>query len=157
MSVLSVTKDFSWDMAHMLAEHTGLCKNVHGHTYKMQVTVAGKNAMIQHEENNPAGGMVVDFKELKEIVKDVIVDKVDHAFMTNKFTTCPVEKEIQTALWSAGLKTYDVDYRPTAENMAIHFARIIQTAFIARQVSYQLVSLTIWETPTSFATYNTGV
>ena len=69
MEQITITKEFTWDMAHMLAGHLGLCKNLHGHTYKMHVKVCSKEDSVCERQD-----MVMDFKDLKEIIKEKIID-----------------------------------------------------------------------------------
>lgn len=148
---LTATKEFTWDMAHMLEGHLGLCKNVHGHTYKMHVTVESRNpAGVM--TSGPSAGMVCDFKDLKNVVKELIVDPLDHAFMYNMESEDPVERRIAQILVETDRKTVPVDYRPTAENMARSFYTSLDLAF--ENKPYKLVEVTVWETPTSFARYN---
>ena len=148
---LTATKEFTWDMAHMLEGHLGLCKNVHGHTYKMHVTVASRNPEGVITEG-PAKGMVCDFKTLKEVVNKYIVEPLDHAFMYNIDSEDPVERKIAQILVDADRKTAPVQYRPTAENMSKHFYEGLKE--ILSTYSFDVVEVTVWETPTSFARYN---
>lgn len=150
MSLL-VTKEYTWDMAHMLEGHLGLCKNVHGHTYKMHVTVASRDKENEVITEGPAFGMVCDFKDLKTIVSGYIVEPLDHAFMYNMHSKDPVEQKIASVLVETGRKTVPVEYRPTAENMAKHFYAILDKAFADKP--FELVEVIVWETPTSFASY----
>lgn len=143
-----VTKEFQWDMAHMLAEHQGLCKNIHGHTYKMQVTVTPTSGELIRG-TGAADGMVIDFKDLKEMVKGKIVDPLDHAFMYWTGSSDPVEHQIAELLLQNGRKVFKVEYRPTAEEMAGSFLGILREELAQYQVN--VVSVKVWETPTSFA------
>ncbi|OHD55425.1 MAG: 6-carboxytetrahydropterin synthase QueD [Spirochaetes bacterium GWF1_51_8] len=72
---LFLTKDFKFDAAHSLENYHGKCENLHGHTYKLSVTV--KARML------PENGMIVDFVELSKIVKDNIISKLDHSFIND--------------------------------------------------------------------------
>lgn len=155
--MLTVTKDFTWDSSHMLYGHNGLCKNVHGHTYKMQVEVSrlGNNSTIDFPITSE--GMVVDFKNLKQMVEDKIISKLDHAFITSCTQAgcvqeAETEYQIVNVLEENGLKVFYLGVRPTAENMAIEFASVIDRN-IEATMGLKLVSITIWETPTSFAKY----
>ena len=148
MRKVTVVKEFTWDMAHMLAGHEGLCKNLHGHTYRMQVEVSrldggsvGKNGNTQ--------GMVVDFKVLKDLVKSKIVKPLDHAFMYWKDSTDEVEHEIARLLKKNEKKVVEVSYRPTAEEMALNFYDELSKEL--EGCGLELCSVKIWETPTSFA------
>lgn len=148
---LTVTKEFTWDMAHMLEGHLGLCINVHGHTYKMHVTVESRNPEGVMTAG-PATGMVCDFKDLKTVVNELIVAPLDHAFMYNIHSDDVVERRVAQILVESNRKTVPVDYRPTAENMAKSFYELLDGAFAAKP--YRVVEITVWETPTSFARYN---
>ena len=148
---LTATKEFTWDMAHMLEGHLGLCKNVHGHTYKMHVTVESRNPAGVMTAG-PSAGMVCDFKDLKNAVMEHIVDPLDHAFMYNIESEDPVERKIAQILVEADRKTAPVQYRPTAENMAKHFYEELKE--LLSNYAFDVVEVTVWETPTSFARYN---
>ena len=80
MSQIRVTKSFGFETGHALYGHDGLCKNIHGHSYKLYVTVIGKPI---NDVNQAKNGMVIDFKDLKTIVKSEIVDVFDHAMVLN--------------------------------------------------------------------------
>ena len=81
MSVIRLTKEFSFEMAHSLSGYDGACREIHGHSYKLFVTVQGEpNA----DPNNPKYGMVMDFGELKRIVGRLIVDRYDHALVVRR-------------------------------------------------------------------------
>ncbi|MFN9801814.1 MAG: 6-pyruvoyl trahydropterin synthase family protein, partial [Bacteroidota bacterium] len=75
---IRVTKRFTFDMAHALYGYDGPCKNIHGHTYHLAVTVAG---VINIQEGHPELGLVVDFSELKEITRQIILSEFDHALV----------------------------------------------------------------------------
>jgi len=152
--MLTVTKEYSWAMAHMLAGHPGLCKNIHGHNYKMEVTVSRLN--IEHEGFNDdessfkRTGMVIDFKDLKKIVNEGLVAKLDHAFMYNQFSTDDVELEVASLLENHGKKVFKVNYRPTAENMAKHFFKFLNARM---PIGINVTRVKLYETDTSYAIY----
>ena len=79
-NIIRITKEFKFETSHALSGHDGLCKNVHGHSYKLSVTIIGKP--IQ-EPNNPKHGMVMDFSDLKKIINKIIVEPFDHATVLN--------------------------------------------------------------------------
>ena len=83
MSTIRVTKRFSFETAHALYGYDGLCKNIHGHSYKLYVTVIGTPIT---DTSNVKFGMVIDFKDLKKLIKIEIVDVFDHATVFNKNT-----------------------------------------------------------------------
>ena len=75
MSFIRITKQFSFETGHALYGYDGKCKNVHGHSYKLSVTVIGKPIA---DTKNVKFGMVIDFSDLKAIVKEEIVNVFDH-------------------------------------------------------------------------------
>ena len=122
--VITVTKEFTFDAAHYLPGYDGPCANMHGHTYKLQVTLAKQANILDN-------GMVFDFVDLKRIVKDWIIDEVDHQLLNTV-----------------------LDYRPTAENMVGDFYDRIEAALIEDDSCTEgvcVVRVRLWETPTSFA------
>ncbi|MDT0643598.1 6-carboxytetrahydropterin synthase [Zunongwangia sp. F363] len=142
MSKIRITKQFSFETGHALYGYDGKCRNVHGHSYKLSVTVIG--APIT-DDQNVKYGMVIDFGDLKKIVKSEIVDKFDHATVFNKNTP---HLELAEELKSRGHHVILVDYQPTSENMVIDFARKIKKHLPAH---IGLFSLKLQETETSFA------
>ena len=148
MGKVSITKEFSWNMAHLLAEHEGLCKNLHGHTYKMQIEVTRKeeDVIMSHASSE---GMVLDFKDLKQLVNVKIVEPLDHAFMYWINSPDIVEHEIAKILIKNGRKVAKVNYRTTAEEMAIDFFSILAKELLV--INIELKCVKVRETPTSFA------
>lgn len=137
-----VTKEFTFDMGHRLPNHNGKCRNIHGHTYKLQVTVEG-NA----EGKVPGAsdeGMVIDFSDLKKIVKGFIDEHLDHFYMSYGGDT-----EIVDFIKSQGYALTVVDFVPTAENMVKWLWNDFEPKFSTLNVA--LHSIKLWETPTSFA------
>src|SRR5665811_2143363 len=80
MPKIRVTKRFYFEMAHALYQYDGLCQNIHGHSYNLEVTLTGET---KKQPGHPKDGMVLDFGGLKKIVKSQIVDRFDHALMVN--------------------------------------------------------------------------
>lgn len=142
MSNIRITKQFSFETGHALYGYDGKCRNVHGHSYKLSVTVIG--TPITNSENVKFG-MVIDFGDLKKIVKTEIVDKFDHATVFNRNTP---HVELAQELKDRGHHVLLVDYQPTSENMVIDFSRKISKQ-LPPQV--KLHSLKLQETETSFA------
>jgi 6-pyruvoyltetrahydropterin/6-carboxytetrahydropterin synthase len=142
MSNIRITKKFSFETGHALYGYDGKCKNVHGHSYKLSVTVIGKPIT---DRNNVKFGMVIDFTDLKKIVKEEIVDQFDHATVFNQ-TTPHIElaKELKTR----GHHVILVDYQPTSENMVVDFSQRI-IARLPQEI--KLFSLKLQETESSFA------
>ena len=119
MSNIRITKQFSFETGHALYGYDGKCKNVHGHSYKLSVTVIGSPIT---DRSNVKFGMVIDFTDLKKIVKEEIVDQFDHATVFNG--TMP-HVELANELMSRGHHVILVDYQPTSENMVVDFSQRI--------------------------------
>lgn len=136
-----VSKEFSFDMAHLLDGHDGKCQNLHGHTYKLQVEVAG-DLLVDGAKKS----MVMDFSDLKAVVKKAILDPMDHAFIYDQ--TSERESKIAILLQELQSKTFGVNFRTTAEEMA---------RFIFQRLKYDeklpISAIRLWETPTSFCEY----
>ncbi|CAA9198959.1 6-pyruvoyl trahydropterin synthase family protein [Flavobacterium bizetiae] len=142
MSNIRITKQFSFETGHALYGYDGKCKNVHGHSYKLSVTVIGSPIT---DRSNVKFGMVIDFSDLKKIVKEEIVDQFDHATVFNETTP---HIELANELKNRGHHVILVKYQPTSENMVVDFAeRII--ARLPKDIS--LFSLKLQETESSFA------
>lgn len=142
MSKIRITKQFSFETGHALYGYDGKCKNVHGHSYKLSVTVIGTPIT---DTTNVKFGMVIDFSDLKKIVREEIVDVFDHATVFNKNTP---HIELANELKSRDHHVILVDYQPTSENMVIDFAAKIKSRL---PESIALHSLRLQETETSFA------
>lgn len=142
MSKIRITKQFNFETGHALYGYDGKCKNVHGHSYKLSVTVIGNPIT---EISNVKYGMVIDFSDLKKIVKEEIVDVFDHATVFNQNTP---HIELAKELKNRDHHVILVDYQPTSENMVIDFAAKIKKRL---PQNIQLHSLKLQETETSFA------
>ena len=142
MSSIRITKQFSFETGHALYGYDGKCKNVHGHSYRLDVTVIGKPIS---DNSNVKFGMVIDFGDLKKIVKEEIVDVFDHVTVFNKNTP---HVELAKELESRDHNVLLVDYQPTSEMMVIDFAEKIKTRL---PKNIELYSLKLQETATSFA------
>ena len=141
MSVIRVTKEFNFEIAHALWNYDGPCKNLHGHSYKLFVTVMG--API-NDPDNPKNGMVIDFGDLKHIVNEEIVEPLDHAVILNEEAL----KNDITGIRQMFDKRLVVSYQPTCENMVTDFARRIAKRLPQR---LSLHSLKLHETGSSYA------
>jgi len=142
MSKIRITKQFTFETGHALYGYDGKCRNVHGHSYKLSVTVIGEPII---DKEHVKLGMVIDFGDLKKIVKSEIVDQFDHATVFNKNTP---HLELAKELKDRGHHVILVDYQPTSENMVIDFAQKIQK-YLPSHIA--LHSLKLQETETSFA------
>lgn len=138
---IRVTKVFTFDMAHALHGYDGLCKNIHGHTYRLSVTLIGKT--IQ-EEGHAKQGMVIDFSDFKKIVKEKVIDVFDHTLVLN--ANSPHAK-IQ-GLADNFERLILTDYQPSCENLLIDILERIKTDLPS---NVELYNVRLEETPTSYA------
>lgn len=142
MAIIRLTRCFSFEMAHALEGYDGLCSGIHGHSYRLQVTIKGEPCGNPYD---PKYGMVMDFGLLKQIVNEQIISRLDH--------TLVLRRSEQSGDVKASLaKYYDrillVDYQPTSENLLNDFAeRLLES--LPDEV--ELYSLRLHETENSFA------
>lgn len=141
MPKIRVTKRFHFEMAHTLHEYDGLCRNIHGHSYNLEVTLTGEP---RNQPGHPKDGMVMDFGDLKKLVKSQIVSRFDHSLMVNKLVP---EEQIEL-LRKTSERIILVDFQPTTENIVSYIAKILQEK-LPSEVS--LFSIRLFETVTSFA------
>jgi len=116
---IRITKEFKFEMAHALKGYDGPCRNIHGHSYALKVTVAGNPVT---DENDPKLGMVMDFGDLKKIVRKTIIDVFDHALVL--YDKMP--ETLITELKNNFEKVILLPYQPTSELMVSDFAERIQ-------------------------------
>lgn len=142
MGTVRITKEFTFETGHALHGYDGKCRNVHGHSYKLAVTVIGQPIM---DSGNVKYGMVIDFGDLKKIVKEEVVDPFDHATVFNKNSP---HVELAKELESRGHDVILADYQPTSEMMIQDFAKKIGNRL---PNNIKLYSLRLRETDTSYA------
>jgi 6-pyruvoyltetrahydropterin/6-carboxytetrahydropterin synthase len=142
MSTIRITKQFTFETGHALYGYDGKCKNIHGHSYKLSVTVTGQPIT---DASNPKFGMVIDFTDLKKVVKEEIVDLFDHATVFNKNTP---HVDLAKDLKALGHHVLLVDYQPTSEMMVVDFSKKIS---VRLPENIHLFSLKLQETETCFA------
>lgn len=140
MSKIRLTREFSFEAAHALFNYNGKCSHLHGHSYKLFVTVKGEACKDKTSSNF---GMVIDFQLLKKIVNSKIIDKFDHAVILSNFSN--FDYSASNPLFSNVIK---VDFQPTCENMLSFFAQEIEKE-LPKDV--ELFSLKLYETEKSFA------
>lgn len=141
MSKIRLSKEFRFEMAHALWNYDGLCKNIHGHSYILRVTVIGTPISDDEHVKN---GMVMDFGDLKKIVHEQIVDKLDHAIVLSHKSPYSLVQDLP----QMGDRHLVTPYQPTCENMLIDFAARIKSQL---PVNVALHSLRLHETASSFA------
>ncbi len=135
--MITVTKTIKFDAAHILTNHQGLCKNLHGHTYRVDVSVT--------QCDGDTRDMVIDFKDLKRIASEVVCERFDHAFIYN--TESAGEREIAAVVEKNGMRTVAIPFRSTAENLARMFFGELKARIPG------LSAVKVWETADSCAEY----
>ena len=135
--MITVTKTIKFDAAHILTNHQGLCKNLHGHTYRVDVSVT--------QGSGDTRDMVIDFKDLKRIASEVVCERFDHAFIYN--TESAGEREIAAVVEKNGMRTVAIPFRSTAENLARMFFGELKALIPG------LSAVKVWETADSCAEY----
>lgn len=141
MSIIKITKQFSFEMAHALRNYDGLCRNIHGHSYKMDITLSGQPL---NDETSPKNGMVMDFGDLKRLVNEEIISLLDHALVLSDKT----DNQLVEVLKQNYEKIVTVDFQPTTENLLNFIAGKIQKR-LPNDVKLSCVRLR--ETDTSYA------
>lgn len=142
MARIRLTKRFTFEAAHALEGYDGKCREIHGHSYKLFVTVAGTPC---NDANDPKYGMVIDFGELKTIVSEEIVGRLDHALILRGTES---GRGVKKALDARFGNIVTVDYQPTCENMLADFAERLRRRLPAGAM---LHSLRMYETESSYA------
>lgn len=133
----TVTKSVKFDAAHILTNYHGLCKNLHGHTYRVDLSVT--------QQDGDKSDMVIDFKDLKAVATSVICDRFDHAFVYS--TASEGESEIASVVEKHGMRTVALPFRSTAENLARYFFGELKPLIPG------LSSVKVWETADSCAEF----
>lgn len=139
--IIRVTKRFTFEMAHALYNYDGNCRYIHGHSYKLYVTLLGS---VQENASSPKDGMVCDFSVLKKIVKERIVDVFDHTLVLNK-------NDEKKDLLIDQQRTILFPVQPTCENLLIHFKNTL-LQFLPNHLT--LANLKIYETEGSFSEWD---
>jgi len=139
---MKIAKEFRWEMGHRLPNHPGHCRNLHGHSYRMVVEIEG--------EMNPNTGMVIDFADLKAIVKP-LVDELDHAFLCQES-----DVEVKELLEKNDWKRVMIPVPSTVENICGLFVERLQPAFAAG-TPVTAFTVRIWETASSVAEIRTVI
>lgn len=139
--VIRVTREFSFEMAHALKNYDGPCRNVHGHSYRLFVTLTGTPV---NEAENPQNGMIIDFTELKDIVLKKIINLFDHSVVVSN----DYGQEKMEMMKKTFGNTVIVDYQPTCENLIADFAERLKNQM---PKGAKLHSLRLFETAKSCA------
>jgi 6-pyruvoyltetrahydropterin/6-carboxytetrahydropterin synthase len=140
-AIIRVTREFTFEMAHVLGNYDGPCRNVHGHSYKLFVTLTGSPV---EDVKNPKAGMVIDFAELKTIVLNKIVNQFDHSVVISR----DFDREKMEMMAKTFGNTVMVNYQPTCENLVADFAERLKNELPA---GVHLHSLKLYETAKAYA------
>lgn len=143
MNLTSINKTVRFEAAHRLMNHPGLCSNLHGHSYKIEVSVC-----IGTRDIDKNTGMVMDFSDLKKIIKENIIGHFDHA--TVLCFNDPLEPIIRKTI--PGIRIVSLDREPTAENMGnMMIDELIPVIRASIFCEVKWISIKIWETEDSYA------
>lgn len=135
-----LTTEASFDSAHFLAGYKGKCANLHGHRWRVVVTVKSEELKTDEQER----GMCVDFSDIKDDLKE-LTDSYDHTFIYEKGS---LKESSIAAFLDEGFKMTEVDFRPTAENFSKHFYDVL------KEKGYNMSSVSVYETPNNCASYS---
>ena len=138
---LNVSKIFDFETAHALWGYDGKCANIHGHSYVLTVTISGE---IIDDPDNVKHGMILDFTDLKTIVKKEIVDVYDHALLVRKDTPHAGYADVETGF----KKVWLTDFQPTCENMLVDMVKKLLASLPAH---VELKYAKLQETKSSYA------
>ena len=144
--MIRLTKIFHFDMAHVLKDYDGPCRNIHGHSYELRVTVKGEPIC---DPANPKNGMVMDLHDLKSLVNDNIVSLLDHAFVVSSAMPADFISIVRRDFE----KVVVVDYQPTSENLIMDMVSRLQPLLSA---NVALHSIRLQETPGSYVEWEIG-
>jgi 6-pyruvoyltetrahydropterin/6-carboxytetrahydropterin synthase len=133
---VKVCKIFTFDAAHQLVNHKGKCAHLHGHTYRLEVVLKGP---LKGPDTPSDEGFVIDFGDMKTIIKETVVDRLDHAFLA-----CGNEPALEV-LRQTNSRVAMLGFRTTAENLCIWICRTL------RDAGLPVCSVKLWETPNSWA------
>jgi len=141
MKKIRVSKEFHFEMAHALWNYDGLCRHIHGHSYKLIITIIGEPI---EDGNDQKLGMVLDFADLKAIVKEPVVDYFDHSLVINRGAENYLPDE-PNEMYD---KVHLMDFQPTCENLVLYIAEKVQARL---SPGIGLYSVKLYETATSYA------
>ena len=142
--LLRLTKIFTFEMAHALPGYDGACRHIHGHSFRLEVTVRGKPL---HAPGHPKDGMVMDFKDIKTLTQELFVKRYDHALALPENTAPEVVAHIEQHFGNVVL----LPFQPTCENM---IALCVEALRPAMPAGVELFSIRLSETGTAFAEWN---
>jgi 6-pyruvoyltetrahydropterin/6-carboxytetrahydropterin synthase len=141
MKKVRVSKEFHFEMAHALWNYDGLCRHIHGHSYKLIITIIGEPI---DDSNDQKLGMVLDFADLKVVVKEPVVDYFDHSLVINRGAENYLPDE-PNEMYD---KVHLMDFQPTCENLVLYIAEKVEARL---SPGIGLYSVKLYETATSYA------
>jgi 6-pyruvoyltetrahydropterin/6-carboxytetrahydropterin synthase len=141
MEKVRVSKEFHFEMAHALWHYDGLCKHIHGHSYKLFITIIGEPIS---DVDDPKLGMVLDFSDLKAVVKESVVDYFDHSLVLFNASAGHLPDD-ENEMYE---KVHIMDFQPTCENIVLYIAKKVGALLPSK---IRLFSVKLYETATSFA------
>ena len=141
MAIIRLTKEFSFEAAHALGGYDGPCREIHGHSYRLFVTIKGEPST---DPMNPKQGMLMDFGVLKKIVNEEIISRFDHALVLRS----TADEGLRRVLAEQFDNVVTVEYQPTCENMLDDFAHRLMKRL---PEGVTLHSLRLHETASSYA------
>jgi len=145
---MEVVKIIQWDMGHRVMNHRSICKGIHGHRYRAEISIKGDLVNVKGASEE---GMVIDFSDIKKLALSLIHSKLDHAFMVWDKD----DELIDFFNSSKGHKPVFVPFTPTVENVAKYIFDVLSPKIIDDHGNgIHLSSVKVWETPTSFAIYS---
>ena len=131
---MKIAKEFKWEMGHRLPEHFGLCKNVHGHSYRM---------IVEFEGDLDEQGMIIDFYDVEKIISPII-EKLDHAFMVNEN-----DEDAIKFLEKLNSKKVVVDFESTVENISKYLLNEITKSKLPSNI--RVIRVRVFETSDDYA------
>ncbi len=148
---MKIGKVIQWDMGHRVLNHRSICKGLHGHRYKAEICVEGE---LIDKSGVSEEGMVIDFADIKRTAQKLIQEELDHAFMVWDKD----DELLDFFKHSKGHKPVIVSFTPTAENVAVYIFHILEDKFLdVYKTGLHLQSIKLWETPSSYALYESKV
>lgn len=137
--MLKLTKIFQFEMAHAIHGYEGACKNIHGHSYELHVSVSSD---CTNDYWLPAPGFMIDFKTIKELVRSAVINKLDHCLMLSPNFIAGQPNYASTE------NLFIFEAEPTAENLLIYIKQALQQKL---PDNIKLVHLKLFETKDSYA------
>jgi 6-pyruvoyltetrahydropterin/6-carboxytetrahydropterin synthase len=141
MTKIRISKEFKFETSHVLKGYDGLCRNIHGHSYRLKVVLAGTP---KEDAEDPKNGMVMDFGHLKKIIKENIEDVFDHSLVVNE----SISEEEKEAYLKITERIIFTPYQPTCENMLMDIKNRIKNLVPSH---VKLAGIRLYETATSYA------